>query len=337
MEYPTVLEVIGQTPLVRLQKLSPNPEVKILAKLEYLNPSSSIKDRIAKHIIEWAEKEGRLLPGGTIVENTSGNTGAAVAMMAAIKGYRAILTLPDKVSEEKQNALKAYGAEVVVCPTSAPPESPEHYVNKAKVLADAIPGSFRLDQYNNPKNPEAHYFSTGPELWEQTGGEIDYFIAAGSTGGTISGSGKYLKEKKPNVQLVLPDPIGSVFHPYLETGELPKEGNCCYHVEGVGEDHLVGAMNLNIIDRSMPFNDQQAFGAARRLAREEGILAGGSAGANVWAALEIAKELKGPATIVVMIPDGGVKYLSKIYNDNWMNEHGLMERERDAVCHTSCS
>lgn len=319
----TILDMVGHTPLVKLTKLCPNPKVNILVKLEFLNPSGSIKDRIVLHIINEAEKRGLLKPGGTIIENTSGNTGAAVAMIAAIRGYKAILTMPDKVSQEKQDALKAYGAEIIVTPTSAPPDSPEHYVNMAKRLAKEIPNSFRIDQYDNLKNPEAHYMTTGPEIWEQSNGKVDYFIASSSTGGTISGVGRYLKEKNPNVKVVMPDPIGSIYYAYFKTGKIPKEGHCTYRLEGIGEDHLAKAMDFSIVDDILQVTDKDAFAVGRLLARKEGILAGGSSGANVWAALEIAKTLKEPATIVTVLPDHGIKYLSKMYSDKWMKEQGL--------------
>ena len=324
MSYPTVLDTIGHTPLVRLQRINPNPAVTILLKLEFMNPSGSIKDRMVLYIIDDAEQQGLLKPGGTIIENTSGNTGAAVAMVAAIRDYRAILTMPDKVSQEKQNALKAYGAEIIVTPTSAPPDSPEHYVNKAKQLAKEIPNSFRIDQYDNPKNPEAHYLTTGPEIWEQCQGHVDYFIASSSTGGTLSGTGRYLKEKNPNVKLIMPDPIGSIYYEYFKTGVIPKEGHCTYFLEGIGEDHLAKAMDFSIVDDVVQVKDKDAFAVARLLAQKEGILTGGSSGANVWSALEIAKKLNEPATIVTVLPDGGIKYLSKIYDDDWMRKHELL-------------
>lgn len=324
MNFKTILETIGHTPLVKLQKLSPNPLVTILVKCEFMNPSASIKDRIVLHIIEDAEKRGLLKPGGTIVENTSGNTGAAIAMIAAIKGYKAILTMPDKVSKEKQDALKAYGAEIVICPTSAGHDSPEHYVNVAKKIAAETPNSYRVDQYDNPKNPEAHYQSTAPEIWEQTGGKLDIFIASGSTGGTISGIGKFLKEKNSNVKIVMPDPVGSIYYEYFKTGKVPNNGGCTYLVEGVGEDHVTKAIDFSVIDDVIPFSDKDAFLTARRMAREEGILVGGSSGANVWAALKIAEKLDKPTTIVTVLPDGGIKYLSKMYNNDWMKEKGLL-------------
>lgn len=323
--YPTILDCIGETPLVRLQHINPNPQfATILVKVEFLNPGSSIKDRMVLHIIDDAEKTGHLKPGGTIIENTSGNTGAAVAMIAAARGYKAILTMPDKVSKEKQNSLKAFGAEIIVCPTSAAPSSPEHYVNVAKKLAEKTPNSFRINQYDNPKNPEAHYLKTGPEIWRQSNGHVDYFVASGSTGGTISGVGKYLKEKNPAVKVVMPDPIGSIYYEYFKTGKIPHGGNCNYLLEGIGEDHLALALDMSVVDDVMPVKDKDAFMVGRLLARKEGILAGGSSGANVWGALEIAKTLKTPATIVAMIPDGGVKYLSKMYDDEWMKQQNLL-------------
>lgn len=315
----TLLDVIGHTPLVKLQKLSPKPFVSIYVKLEYFNPSCSIKDRIVRHIIEDAEKNGLLQSGGTIVENTSGNTGAAAAMIGALKAYKVVLTMPDKVSQEKQNALKAYGAEILICPTSALPDSPEHYVNKAKQIAASIKGSFRIDQYDNPQNPLAHYLSTGPEIWEQTQGKIDYFVASGSTGGTVSGTGRYLKERNPKLKVFMPDPIGSIYYDYFKTGVIRHDGSCSYFVEGIGEDHLAKAMDFSIVDEMYQFNDLDAFLTARKLAREEGIFGGGSGGANVWAALKLAETLEREATIVTIIPDNGVKYLSKMYNDEWMS------------------
>ena len=320
----SILSAIGNTPFVELVKLVPNKQVRIFVKCEFTNPSGSIKDRIVAHIIQQAEQSGQLKPGGTIVENTSGNTGAAIAMLAAIKGYRAILTMPDKVSLEKQNALRAYGAEIIVTPTSAAPDSPKHYVNVAKRIAAETPNSFRIDQYDNPKNPEAHYLTTGPEIWQQSKGEIDIFIASGSTGGTVSGVGRFLKEKNPAIQVIMPDPIGSIYYEYFKTGKIAAAGNCSYFVEGVGEDHLAKAMDFSVLDDIIPFTDKDAFLTARRLAQQEGLLVGGSSGANVWAALKIAAQLKQAANIVTILPDSGIKYLSKIYNDDWMQTHKLL-------------
>jgi cystathionine beta-synthase/cysteine synthase A len=321
----TLPEAIGKTPLVELEQMSPNPAVRILVKLEYFNPGGSIKDRIVRHIVADAEERGLLKPGGVIVENTSGNTGAAVAMLAAMKGYKAILVMPDKVSAEKKDALKAYGAEIVITPTSAPPGSPDHYETVASRIAAETPNSFRVDQYDNPKNPEAHYLTTGPEIWEQTGGKLTHFVASGSTGGTISGTGRYLKERNPNIKIYMPDPIGSVYYEYFKTGVVPDLGGCTYQVEGIGEDHVTKAMDFSVVDEMWQFTDRDAFLTARRLARVEGIMGGGSTGANVWGALKLAGMLDGAATIVTVAPDNGVKYLSKIYNDEWMKRHDLLD------------
>lgn len=324
MKYPSILDTIGHTPLIQLQHIVPNPLATVLLKVEFMNPGASIKDRIVLHIINDAEKRGLLKPGGTIIENTSGNTGAAVAMIAAIRGYKAILTMPDKVSKEKQNALKAFGAEIIITPTSAPPDSPEHYVNKAIQLAESTPNSFRINQYDNIKNPEAHYLTTAPEIWEQTQGKVDYFISSGSTGGTISGVGRFLKERNPQVKNILPDPIGSIYYHYFKTGKIPEGANCNYLLEGIGEDHIAHAMDFSVIDEVMPVKDKDAFEVTRLLARKEGILSGGSGGANVWAALEVAKKLQSPATIVTIIPDSGIKYLSKIFDNAWLKTHDLL-------------
>ena len=315
---------IGNTPLVKLQKINPYPNVEIWVKLEFTNPSGSIKDRIVHHIINDAEKNGLLKPGGTIVENTSGNTGAAAAMIGAIRGYNVILTMPDKVSIEKQNALKAFGAEIVVCPTAALPEDPMHYVNVAKRIANETPNSFRINQYDNPLNPEAHYLTTGPEIWEQTEGRVTHFVAAGSTGGTISGISKYLKEKNPNLFTFMADPFGSIFYKYFKTGEIDPNEIGSYNVEGVGEDHLTKAMDFSMVNDMIQFNDQNCFDTARLMAKEEGIFGGGTAGANVWAALQLASRLTEPAVIVTVCPDNGAKYLSKMYNDEWMREKGFL-------------
>lgn len=316
-----ILSTIGNTPLIRLVHLCSNPRVEIWMKLEFFSPTGSIKDRIVKHIIADAEQTGLLKPGGTIVEGTSGNTGAAVAMVAALKNYKAILTMPDKVSLEKQKALTALGAEIVLAPTSAAPDDPDHYVNKAKKIAEETPNSFRVDQYDNLKNTEAHYLTTGPEIWEQTNGRVTHFVASGSTGGTITGIGRYLKEQNKDIKVIMPDPVGSLYFDYFKTGVMPEGASCAYQVEGVGEDHVAKAIDFAVVDDMYQFTDQDAFSTARRLAREEGVFGGGTGGANVWGALKLADELDGDAMIVTVIPDNGIRYLSKFYDDGWMLEN----------------
>ena len=315
--YDSLLEAVGRTPLVRLGRIGRGLAPELLAKVEYLNPGGSVKDRIGLAMIERAEREGRLRPGGTIIEPTSGNTGAALAMVAALRGYRCIFVMPDKMSQEKIALLRAYGAEVVITPTAVPPDSPESYYSVANRLTREIPGAFQPNQYANPANPEAHYRSTGPELWEQTGGRIDVLVAGIGTGGTISGTGRYLKERKPGVQVVGADPEGSIYtsgdvHPYL--------------VEGVGEDFWPETFDRSVVDRYVTVSDRDAFLMARRLAREEGLLVGGSSGLAAVAAVEVAKEQPAGSTIVVLLPDGGRAYLSKVYNDDWMREHGFLGR-----------
>lgn len=327
MNYPSLLDTIGNTPLIELKKINPYPHVTLLVKLEYFGPSLSVKDRMVAHIIQHAEATGQLKPGGTLVENTSGNTGASTAMIAALKDYRCILTMPAKVSKEKQDALKAYGATVIVCPTEAGHESPENYVSVAKRLAEETPGSFRINQYDNLLNPEAHYLSTGPEIWEQTKGSIDILVAAASTGGTITGTSRFLKEKKPELKVVMPDPVGSLYYDYFTSGKTEQEEACTYLVEGIGEDHVTQAIDFSLIDEVIPVADRQSFEIARRLAREEGILAGGSSGANVWGALQVAARAQKATTIVTFICDAGTKYLSKLFNNKWMEEQGLIKHE----------
>lgn len=318
-----LLSTIGNTPLVKLQHLSPNPKVEIWVKLEFFNPTGSVKDRIIKHIIADAEQTGKLLPGGTIVEGTSGNTGAAIAMIAALKGYKAVLTMPDKVSSEKQKAMTAFGAKIVICPTAVSSDSPEHYVNVAKRIAAETPNSFRVNQYDNPKNPEAHYLTTGPEIWRQTDGRVTHYVAAGSTGGTISGTGKYLKEQNKDIKILMPDPVGSLYYHYFKTGKMPKEASCSYKVEGVGEDHLAEAMDFSVVDEMYQFTDQDAFLTARKLAEHEGVFGGGTGGANVWGAIKLAETLTKEAVIVTIIPDNGIRYLTKLYDNDWMKENGF--------------
>src|SRR5438874_8554695 len=321
-DYPTVLELVGSTPIVRLQKLGRNVRPQLLAKLEYLNPGGSLKDRIGLPLIEAAEREGKLRPGGTIVEPTSGNTGVGLAIGAAIKGYRCNVVMPDKMSQEKISLLRAYGAEVVICPTAVEHDSPESYYSVSDRLAEEIPGGFKPDQYSNMANPQAHYDLTGPEIWEQTGGELDALVISVGTGGTISGAGRYLKERNPDLLIVGADPEGSVYstpenqHPYL--------------VEGIGKDTWPKTMDPTIVDEWITVSDRDSFLIARRLAREEGILAGGSGGTSVWAMLQVAERFGPEARILTMIPDSGRNYLSKFYDDNWMLDHGFVERRAPA-------
>jgi cystathionine beta-synthase/cysteine synthase A len=312
----TAFDAIGDTPMVRLSRMFPGPAA-VYAKLEYYNPSGSIKDRIAHHIIKEAERSGDLKAGGTIVEGTSGNTGAAIAAIAAARGYRAILTMPAKASAEKQNAPRAYGAEVIICP-AVPPDSPEHYMQKANSIVRSIPGAFMVNQYNNLKNAEAHYLTTGPEIWRQSQGQIDYFVASASTGGTISGAGRYVKERNPDLKVLMLDPIGSVYAHYFKTGEIDPEALGPYELEGIGKDHIVNCMDFNVVDEVMQLSDKEAFDAARELAAREGVLGGGSGGANIWGCMQLAKRIDSPATIVTIIPDSGLKYLTKFYNDDWL-------------------
>jgi cystathionine beta-synthase len=319
-EYPSVLELVGNTPIVRLDSIGAEVEPRLLAKLEYVNPGGSVKDRIGLAMIEQAEAEGKLKPGGTIVEPTSGNTGVGLAIAAAHKGYRCIFVMPDKMSQEKISMLRAYGAEVVICPTAVEPDSPESYYSVSDRLAEEIPGGFKPDQYSNMANPESHYLQTGPEIWEQTGGEIDAIVISVGTGGTISGVGRYFKERGSGALIVGADPEGSVYTAQNDRDVHP------YFVEGIGKDTWPKTMDRTVVDEWVRVSDRDSFLTARRLAREEGLLVGGSGGTTVWAALEIAKRFGPEATILSMIPDSGRSYMSKFYDDNWMLEHGFAER-----------
>jgi cystathionine beta-synthase len=316
-EYQTLLDLIGWTPVVRLQHVGAELGPTLLAKLEYLNPGGSNKDRIALSMIERAEQEGRLKPGGTIVEPTSGNTGVGLALASAIKGYKMIFVVPDKVAPEKIALLRAFGAEVVICPTAVEPDSPESYYLVSDRLAEEIPGAYKPDQYSNQGNPDAHYKTTGPEIWEQTGGELDAVVITVGTGGSITGIARYLKEQKPDLLIVGADPEGSIYsggpvHPYL--------------VEGIGKDTYPESFDPSVVDEYVRVSDRDSFLTTRRLAREEGILSGGSGGTSVYAMLETAKRFGPEATILTAIPDGGRGYLSKLFDDNWMLEHGFLER-----------
>ena len=328
--YDSVLETIGWTPLIRLGRIGAGVRTPIYGKAEYANPGGSVKDRIGLAIIEAAERRGDLKPGGTIVEGTSGNTGVGLAIAAALKGYRYIFTMPDKMSQEKVRLLKAYGAEVVITPTAVPPDHPDHYVVKARHIVEQTPGAVLADQFYNPANPEAHYHTTGPEIWEQTEGKVTHFVAGAGTGGTVSGVGKYLKERNPKVWVVAGDPIGSLYTHYHRARTM-GEGHP-YKVEGIGGDKIPSALWFDQIDEFRQVPDRTSFTMARRLAREEGILVGGSAGLNVWLAVELARELDDPtAMVVTILADTGERYLSKVFNDEWMQENQMLEAPRVTV------
>jgi cystathionine beta-synthase len=311
---PDVLAAIGNTPLVRLSRI--HPPGNLVAKVEHMNPGGSVKERIAVLMVDEAESKGLLRPGGTIIEPTSGNTGVGLAMVGAVRGYRVICTVPDKVSKEKQDLLRAYGAEVIVTPTDLTPEHPDSYYAVARRLAGEIEGAFHPDQYSNPANPEAHYLTTGPEIWRQTDGAIDALVVGVGTGGTISGAGRFLKEQKPGLQVIGADPEGSIF-----TAE-DQSAVHQYLVEGVGEDFYPATVDLDVIDRWVKVGDAESFAMARRLAREEGLLVGGSCGMAAHAALRVAEESSG-SLVVVILPDSGRGYLSKVFDDGWMEEHGF--------------
>jgi cystathionine beta-synthase len=318
----SLVNVVGNTPLVRLSRFSAGVPPTLLGKVEFLNPGGSVKDRIGLAMIAAAEDAGLLRAGGTIIEPTSGNTGAGLAIVAAQRGYRCIFVLPDKMSQEKVDLLRAYGAEVVVCPTAVEPDDPRSYYRTAERLTAEIPGAFQPNQYANPANPEAHYRGTGPELWRQTEGRIDAFVAGVGTGGTISGAGRYLKEQNRDVLIVGADPEGSIFsgddvHPYL--------------VEGIGEDFWPETFDPSVVDRYVRVSDRDSFLTARRLTREEGILVGGSCGTAAWAALQVAADYPPNAQIVVLLPDSGRNYLSKLYNDEWMIANGFLDRSGAAA------
>ena len=318
-----ILETIGHTPIVKLQKVAKHVAAEIFVKCEYLNPAGSMKDRVALNIVTDAERRGLLGPGATIVEATSGNTGMGLALVAALRGYQCVFVMPDKMSHEKVAALRAFGARVVICPTAVEPEDPRSYYQTAKRIVQETPGAYYANQYHNPANPEAHYLSTAPEIWAQTNGELDVFVAGMGTGGTISGCGRYFREKKKDFRLVGVDPIGSLYYEYVKTGRMTRPFS--YYVEGIGEDFLPSTMNLKILDEIMRVDDKECFLMTRELVRQEGLYVGGSSGAAVAGAIKYAEMSKRKENILVLLPDSAQKYLSKIFDDKWMRENGFLE------------
>ena len=327
MIHNSILEAIGNTPIVKLNHVANDLQATIAVKVEYLNPGQSVKDRIALKMVEDAEKEGLIKPGGTIIEGTSGNTGMGLALAAAVKGYKCIFTTTDKQSQSKIDLLRALGAEVQVCPTNVEPEDPQSYYSVAKRLSEEIPNSYYPNQYDNPSNTKAHYETTGPEIWEQTEGKVTHYVAGMGTGGTITGVSKFLKEKNPDIQTVGIDSVGSVYRAYFETGEFDKNEIKPYLTEGIGEDIIPGNIDFDYIDAVEQVNDENAFIMTRSLAKKEGLFVGGSCGAAVYGALEYARKnnLGQDDLVVVILPDSGTRYVSKIFNDEWMRENGFID------------
>jgi len=323
MRCNNILEAVGRTPLIRLNRIAKELKPQMWIKAEMLNPGGSVKDRIGITMIDQAEKKGLLKAGGTIIEGTSGNTGMGLALVAAVRGYKCVFTTTDKQSKEKVDLLKALGAEVIVCPTAVEPEDPRSYYSVAKKLAREIPNSYYPNQYDNPSNPEAHYATTGPEIWEDSEGKITHFVCGMGTGGTISGVGKYLKEKNPKVQVIGVDPEGSLYYDFHKTGKVVKART--YVVEGIGEDFFPTTMEMQILDDVIRVNDEECFVVARRLAKMEGLFTGGSGGGCLSGALRLARDLGPKDYIVALLPDTGMRYLSKVYNDEWMRERGYVE------------
>jgi len=328
--YGDVLETIGWTPLIRLNKVTRGLRTPVYAKAEFFNPGGSVKDRIGVAMIEAAEREGRLKPGGLIVEATSGNTGVGLAIAAAVKGYRCIFTMPDKMSQEKARLLRALGAEVIITPTAVPPDHPDNYIMKGRAIAAAHDNAIFADQHYNPVNPEVHYRTTGPEIWEQTEGKVTHFVCAPGTGGTVSGAGRFLKEKNPKIRVVAGDPVGSIYADYA-TSRKKSEGQP-YKVEGIGGDKIPTSLHWDVIDEWVTVTDKDAMLMARRLAKEEGLFVGGSTGVNIVSALEVARRLDDvKAFVVTVLADTGERYLSKVYNEEWLRENQLVEDERPTV------
>jgi len=327
--YDSILELVGKTPLVRLGRMTTPRMANVYVKMEQLNPGGSVKDRMALNMIRHAEEDGLLKPGGTIVESTSGNTGLGLAMAAAVRGYRCVFTIPDKMSKEKIDMLKAYGAEVVITRADLDHDHPESYVQMAIRIARETPGGFYTDQYSNRANPEAHYLTTGPEIWEQTDGEIDCLVGGIGTGGTISGAGKYLREKAAeagrDLRIVCPDPLGSIYKDMFDKGQAAPSGS--YVVEGIGHDFMVDTLDFSVIDEVRQISDKHSFITIRRLAREEGIFVGGSSGTAVYGALEVAREMGPGKNIVVILCDSGGRYLSKCFDDEWMQDMGYLDAD----------
>jgi cystathionine beta-synthase len=324
----SILELVGRTPIVRLGRLARGVGATVMAKLELFNPGGSVKDRVGLAMLLDAERKGKIKPGYTIIEPTSGNTGMGLAIASVLKGYRIIFTVPDKMSRDKIDLLKAFGAKVIVTPSNVPPDHPASYVRVAERLARETPRSFMPNQYENPSNPEVHYRTTGPEIWEQTEGKVDVLVAGVGTGGTISGTARYLKEKKSSIRVVGVDPEGSVLAAKFRGLNTRPHS---YRLEGIGEDFIPRTLDMSVIDDMVTVSDRDAFLTARRLAREEGILAGGSSGAAVFAALEVAGRLGPESTVVVILPDTGRSYINKIYNDDWMSEYGYIETEERRI------
>ncbi len=316
-----ILETIGHTPLVKLNKVTEGIKATVLAKVEFFNPGGSVKDRIGVLMIEDAISKGRLKSGGTIVESTSGNTGVGLALVASVMGFKAIFTMPDKMSEEKVRLLRSLGAEVIICPTAVPPDSPESYYSVAKRIVESTPNAILADQYFNEKNPQAHYETTGPEIWEDSAGKVSHFVGGMGTGGTVSGIGRFLKEKNPSIQIIGVDPIGSVFKEYFYTKKIGESHT--YLVEGIGEDMIPSTCHFQYVDDVMSVSDEASFNMARRLSREEGLIAGGSSGSAVQVAIEVARKLDEDQVVVVLLPDTGERYLSKFHSDEWMQKNRM--------------